>query len=152
MSEYIYKVSSHCCFSRHNYHRSKNSNSTDFARQYWTQEYRTILPSYVFIPYLDCLVQQLNDRFQGRTKDAIKGMYLIPSNLSDAVNKVEHIKRYYDNDLPNEDGLIQETKGNAQCVNNTTFGLWEKMIVQLRRLYCRIPVNAHATISVMLLP
>ena len=50
-------------------------------------------------------------------------MYLIPSNLSDAVNKVEHIKRYYDNDLPNEDGLIQETKGNAQCVNDTTFGL-----------------------------
>ena len=30
----------------------------------------------VFIPLLDCLVQQLSDRFQERTKDAIKDMYL----------------------------------------------------------------------------
>ena len=37
-------------------------------------------------------------------------MYLIPSNLSDVDNKVEHIKRYCSNDLPNEDGLIQEIK------------------------------------------
>ena len=42
----------------------------------------------VFIPFLDCLAQQLYDRFQGRTKDAIKGMYLIPSNLSDVDDKV----------------------------------------------------------------
>ena len=32
-------------------------------------------------PFLDCLVQQLNDRFQGRTKDAIKVMSLILSSL-----------------------------------------------------------------------
>ena len=59
---------------------------------------------------MGCLAQQLNDRFQGKTKDAIKDMYLIPSNLSDIDDKVEHIKRYYSNDLPNEDGLIQEIK------------------------------------------
>ena len=64
----------------------------------------------VFIPFLDCLVQQPNDRFQGRTKDAIKGMYLIPSNLNDVDHRVEHIKCYYGNNLPNEDGLIQEIK------------------------------------------
>ena len=64
----------------------------------------------VFIPFLDCLAQQLNDRFQERTKDAIKAMYLIPSNLSDVDNKVKQIKGYYGNDLPNEDGLIQEIK------------------------------------------
>ena len=74
----------------------------DNAEQYY---HRT-----VFIPFLDCLVQQLNDRFQGRTKDAIKDMYPIQSNLSDVDDKVEHIKRYYGNDLPNEDGLIQEVK------------------------------------------
>ena len=67
-------------------------------------------PLTVFIPFLDCLVQQLNDRFQGKTKDAIKGMYFIPSNLSDVDDKVEHIKRYYSNDLPNKDGLIQDIK------------------------------------------
>ena len=37
-------------------------------------------------------------------------MYLIPSNLSDVDDKVEHIKRYYSNDLQNEDGLIEEIK------------------------------------------
>ena len=64
----------------------------------------------IFISFLDCLVPQLNDRFQGRTKDAIKGMYLILSNLRNVDDKVGHIKRYYDNDLLNEDGLIQEIK------------------------------------------
>ena len=59
---------------------------------------------------MDCLVQQLNDRFQEKTKDAIKGMYLIPSNFSDVDDKVKHIKPFYSNDLPNEDGLIQQIK------------------------------------------
>ena len=80
------------------------------AEQYY---HRTL-----FIPFLDCLVQQLNDRFQGKIKDAIKGMYLIPSNLSDVDDKVKHIKRYYSSDLPNEDGLIQEIKWWKQ--------FWEK--------------------------
>ena len=43
----------------------------DNAEQYY--------PRTLFIPFLDCLVQQLNDRFQGKTKDAIKGIYLISS-------------------------------------------------------------------------
>ena len=34
----------------------------------------------ISLPFLDSLLQQLNDRFQGKTKDAVKGMYLIPSN------------------------------------------------------------------------
>ena len=42
----------------------------------------------VFILLLDCLVQQLNDHFQGKTKDAIKGMYFIPSNLNNVDDKV----------------------------------------------------------------
>ena len=75
----------------------------------------------VFIPFLDCLLQQLNDHFQGRTKDAIKGMYLIPSNLSDVDDKVEHMKRYYGNNLPNEDGLIFK---RLSCGSN--FGKKEK--------------------------
>ena len=34
----------------------------------------------------------------------------LPSNLSDVDDKVEHIKHYYSNDLPNENRLIQEIK------------------------------------------
>ena len=41
----------------------------------------------IFIPLLDRLVQQLNDCFHGRTKDTIKGMHLIPNNLSDVGDK-----------------------------------------------------------------
>ena len=67
------------------------------------QDYRRT----VFIPLLDCLLQQRNDRFQGSSKGAIKGIYLILSSLSDVDGKVEHVKRYYDNDLPNGDVLIQ---------------------------------------------
>ena len=60
--------------------------------------------------FLDCLLQQLNERFQRRTEDVITGMCLIPSNLCNVDDNVAHIKRYYGNDLPNEDGLIQEIK------------------------------------------
>ena len=42
-------------------------------------------------------------------------------------------------------------KGNAQFVKNTIFGLREKMIAQLRKNFGKIPMNARATISVMLL-
>ena len=96
----------------------------------------------VFIPFLDCLVQQLNDRFQGRTKDAIKGMYLIPSNLSDVDDKVEYIKHYYGNDLPNEDGLIQKIKLWKQFLENlsaTLEHLTQKNIYQMFPNRVRIP-------------
>ena len=42
-------------------------------------------------------------------------------------------------------------KGNAQFVQNTTFGPWEKMIAQLRQMFCKILMNTRAPISVMLL-
>ena len=41
--------------------------------------------------------------------------------------------------------------GNAHFVQNRTFGLWEKMISQLRKLFCKIPLNTCATTSVTLL-
>ena len=103
----------------------------------------------VFIPFLDCPVQQLNDRFQGRTKDAIKGIYLIPSHLSDADDKVEHIKRYYGNDLPNKDGLTQKIKlrkqfwkkekaGKPKTLSATLKHLMQKNIYQMFSNIARI--------------
>ena len=109
-SKCIYKAQSHGCFSRDNYYRSKSRISTNFARQCWTRECRKYYCGTAFILFLDYLVQQVNDRFQGRTKDVIKGMYLIPSNLSNVDKKVEHIKRYYGDDLPNENGLMDWSK------------------------------------------
>ena len=58
-------------------------------------------PPTVFIEFLDCFVEQLNDRFHRRTKDKIYGIYFVPSSLSDVDDKVEHIKRYYFKDFPN---------------------------------------------------
>ena len=42
-------------------------------------------------------------------------------------------------------------KSNAQFVQNMTFGLWEKMIAQVRKMFFKIPMNTRATISVMLI-
>ena len=42
-------------------------------------------------------------------------------------------------------------KVKAQFVQNTTFGLWEKTIAQLRKMFRKVPMNTHATISCMLL-
>ena len=55
----------------------------------------------VFLPLLDSLLQQLNDRFQGKRKDAIKRMYLITSNNEKVMNEKEKIKAYYATDLIN---------------------------------------------------
>ena len=46
----------------------------------------------IFIPFVDCLLQQLHDRFQGKTKNCIKGIFLIPSNLENTNTEVNKIK------------------------------------------------------------
>ena len=48
----------------------------------------------IFIPFVDCLLQQLHDRFQGKTKKGIciKGIFLIPSNLENINIEVNKIK------------------------------------------------------------
>ena len=50
--------------------------------------------------------------------------------------------------VPDEGWCIKEY---AKFVKNTTFGPWEKMKVQPRKMFFKIPMNARATISVMLL-
>ena len=41
-------------------------------------------------------------------------------------------------------------KGNAQFIENRTFGLKEKTIAQFRKMLPKISMNTHATISIML--
>ena len=48
------------------------------------------------------MLQQLNNRFQSKTKDAIKGMYLIPRNDEKLMSEKEKIKAYYATDLINK--------------------------------------------------
>ena len=38
-------------------------------------------------------------------------------------------------------------KGNVKFVQNTSLGLWEKMIAQLQKTFCKIPMNTRANIS-----
>ena len=47
------------------------------------------------------MLQQLNDHFQLKTKDAIKGMYLLPKSSDKLVSEEEKIKAYYATDLIN---------------------------------------------------
>ena len=41
----------------------------------------------IFLPFLNSLLQQLNDHFQSKTKVVIKGTYLIPSNNEKLMGK-----------------------------------------------------------------
>ena len=50
----------------------------------------------------------------------------------------------------NTRAIFEILEGNAQFVQNMTFGLCEKMIAQLRKIFCKIQMNTRATISVML--
>ena len=51
--------------------------------------------------FVDSLLQQPNVCFQGKVKNAIKGMYLIPSNNEKIMSEKEKIKAYYTTDLIN---------------------------------------------------
>ena len=46
----------------------------------------------IFISFVDCLLQQLHDRFQGKAENCIKGISLIPSNLENKNAEVNKIK------------------------------------------------------------
>ena len=48
--------------------------------------------SSIFLPFLDSVLQQLNNRFQSKTKDAIKGMHLIPNNKEKLTSEKEKNK------------------------------------------------------------
>ena len=53
--------------------------------------------------FVDSLLQQPNVCFQGKVKNAIKGMCLIPSNNEKVMSEKEKIKAYYTTDLINND-------------------------------------------------
>ena len=56
----------------------------------------------IFIPFVDCLLQQLHDRFQGKTKNCI------PRNLENINAEVNKIKDDYSSDLPSPSEFDQE--------------------------------------------
>ena len=64
----------------------------------------------IFIPFLDSLVTEFNSRFSGKTLDMVKGMYLIPSNLSELHEHQHVILNYFVDDLPNPSAFSQEIR------------------------------------------
>ena len=62
----------------------------------------------ILIPFVDCLLQQLHDRFQGKTKDSIQGIFLIHSNLENFNAEVNKIKEAFSSDLPSPNKFDQE--------------------------------------------
>ena len=55
----------------------------------------------IFLPFLESLLQQLNDRFQCKTKDVIKSINLMPNNYEKLMSEEEKINVYYATDLIN---------------------------------------------------
>ena len=58
----------------------------------------------IFIPFIDTLIQQLNERFSGETKGAMSGMYVIPS-LIEKLPESEMFENYQ-SDLPSEPSYV----------------------------------------------
>ena len=58
----------------------------------------------IFIPFIDTLIQQLNERFSGETKGAMSGMYVIPS-LIEKLPESEMFENYQ-SDLPSESSYV----------------------------------------------
>ena len=77
---------------------------SDF-KEYMLSPIHVILIS---IPFVDCLLQQLHDRFQRKTKNCIKGIFLIPNNLENINAEVKKIKEACSNDLPSPSEFDQQ--------------------------------------------
>ena len=58
----------------------------------------------IFITFMDSLIQQLNERFSGKTKSTMSGIYLI---LMKKLPESE-ILEYYQSDLPSDSSVRQQ--------------------------------------------
>ena len=78
--------------------------------QCFLQQYRRIFSLSNFYSFLDSLVTEFNSRFSDKTLDMVKGMYLIPSNLSELHEHQHIILNYFVDDLPNPSAFSQEIR------------------------------------------
>lgn len=63
------------------------------AEEYWRRA--------VFIPYVDCIISQLNDRFKGRSASALNALHLIPSNNNRITDHhIKEIQQCFQDDMP----------------------------------------------------
>ena len=60
----------------------------------------------IFITFIDSLIQQLNERFSGKTKSTMSGIYLIPSLMKKLPES--EILEYYQSDLPSDSSVSQQ--------------------------------------------
>ena len=63
----------------------------------------------VYLPFADLMLQQLNLRFNTLSKQALQGIYLIPSNIDQLTDDiVNNLLECYNSDLPSRSSLWQE--------------------------------------------
>ena len=96
----------------------------------------------IFFPFLGGLLQELHDRFQRKSKDYIKAIVLVPSNLQDCdAEAVNTINGFYLDDMPHPTNFNQEIqlwkcywsteKTKVDAVTSTLEHLSEKKISQM---------------------
>ena len=62
----------------------------------------------IYIPFLDGSLQELQVCFQGKAKDCVKIMFLIPSHLQSFDAEANSEKNFYSSDLPSRVEFDQE--------------------------------------------
>ena len=96
----------------------------------------------IFLPFLDGLLQELHDRLQGKSKDNIKAIVLVPSNLQDCdAEAVNIINSFYLDDMPDLMNFNQEIqlwkcywsteKTKVDAITSTLEHLLEKKVSQM---------------------
>ena len=65
----------------------------------------------VFIPYLDALITDLSARFTSLSREAVRGLCLLPANLAQCTDeRVDDTIRYYGPDMPSPASAKQEIR------------------------------------------
>ena len=96
----------------------------------------------IFLPFLDGLLQDLHDPFNGKSKDYIKAIVLVRSNLQDCdAEAVNTINSFYLDDIPHPTNFDQEIqlgkcywsteKTKVDVITSTLEHLLEKKVSQL---------------------
>ena len=96
----------------------------------------------IFLPVLDSLLQELHDRFEGKSNDCIKAIVLVPSNLQGCdAEAVNTINSFYLDDMPHPTNFDQEIqlwkcywstdKTKIDAITSTMEHLSEKKISQM---------------------
>ena len=73
----------------------------------------------IFVPFLDHLIQEFEERFSQLNEDAVRGLHLLPSNISKiSTEDIQAVCQHFRSDLPSPEFFSQEVRRWQVLWNN----------------------------------